>query len=210
MDLLYFLRERVLFIRYFYGATIPVFEETKRKIEAGEEPYADWPYGEYSDMPAFADEWGRADFAEDVAGFACLGMLQTVFHSFLKEYVAEVGGSELLKRVSQQKGNWFTRYRTLIEKEQKLRWADSGANLTLLEQMILTRNDFNHNLEIFGTFVHQTENHAKKHPDTVFRDPAWPASDVFPARLRMEAEALDSTIEAVDKLCEYLQRNFKR
>mgnify|MGYP001033864192 CR=1 FL=1 len=211
MDLLYFLRERVDFIRYFYGATVPVFDETKRKIDEGEDPFADWPLGEYSDAPAFAEEWGRADFATNVVGLACLGMLQTVFQSFLKEHLTEMGGAELLNEVSKmKKGNLFANYREFFNEKWGIDWASSGANLVLIEQMILARNDFNHNFDIFGTFVYLTESHSNKHPDTAFRDPAWPASDVFPSALRVEAAVLDSVIDAVDTLCEYLQSNSRR
>jgi len=211
MDLVYFLRERVGFVRYFYGATVSVFDETKRKIDEGEEPFADWPPGEDSDTPAFAEEWGRADFATNVIGLACLGMLQSVFQSFLKEHLTEMGGAKLLNQVSKMnKGNWFANYRAFYNEKLGIDWASSGANLVLLEQMILARNDFNHNLEIFGTFVYLTESHSTKHPYTAFRDSAWPVSDVFPSPLKVEAGVLDSTIEAVDALCEYLQRNSKR
>jgi len=77
MDPLHFVNERLKFTRYFYESTVAVFEETKRKIEAKEPPYADTRDPEYgADEPAFLGEWEDADVAVDVVGATCLGLIQ--------------------------------------------------------------------------------------------------------------------------------------
>jgi hypothetical protein len=107
MDLMYFLRARTKFVRYVYESVVPQFEEIKRKIQAGEEPYVDRRYVEDADEPAFLEEWENADLAGDVIGVTCLGMLQAAFHSFLEEYVKEVGGKELLNKVNDIFSNYI-------------------------------------------------------------------------------------------------------
>lgn len=63
MDVLYFLKERTRFIRYFYETACQPFRETMRKIEAGEEPFEP-PYSEDGEPP-FLTEWLEADTALD-------------------------------------------------------------------------------------------------------------------------------------------------
>jgi hypothetical protein len=207
MDLLHFLRERVRFVRYLYEATIPAFAETKRKIEAGEEPFVDRRCCEDADEPAFLAEWKDADLAIDVIGMTCLSMLQTAFRSFLKEYIKQVGGQKLLEGVSRiRKGSWFAKYRAFFKEELGVDWAASGVDLGFLEQMILTRNDFHHNADIFSGYVFQTKDHAEKYPDTAFRDSRWPSDSwLLRARLRVDRPRFEAAIEALEKLCEYLE-----
>ena len=56
MDVLFFLRERTKFIRYFYETAAEPFRETIRKIEADEAPFDNPPYSEDGEPP-FLEEW---------------------------------------------------------------------------------------------------------------------------------------------------------
>lgn len=189
-----------------YKSVVPQFEEIKRKIDVGEEPYVDRRYGEEPDEPAFLDEYQDADLAADVIGMTCLSMLQATFQSFLREYVKEVGGGDLLGRVrSMKQGSWFADYRAFFESVLGIDWAASGVDIGFLEHIILTRNDYQHNMEIFSGYVYQTEHHANKYPKGAFRDARWPVSIFMPARLIVQPEKLEASIEAVDKLCEFLE-----
>ena len=60
MDVLFFLKERTKFIRYFYETAGEPFRETIRKIEADEAPFDDPPYSEDGEPP-FLEEWTEAD-----------------------------------------------------------------------------------------------------------------------------------------------------
>ena len=93
-------------MEYFYDHSVLPFEEIKRKIEAKEEPYAyvyGHAYGEYEPPqdPPFLDDWEHADFALDIIGETCLGLVQKAFHAFLKEFVLDYGGEPLLAQLSQ-------------------------------------------------------------------------------------------------------------
>ena len=206
MDLMYFLRERTDFVRYLYGATVKPLIEVKRKISEREEPYRDMPsWDEHDDEPSFQTEWENAGDAAAVMGITCLGLVQSAFQSFLKEYLKEVGGQELVQRAG-KKGNWFLNYKALFAESPEHDWTTSGADLTLIEQMILTRNDLQHNFGIFSNTASQSPDHAKKHPDSVFRDSEWPGGLLCgPAPLIVAPSQLEATIQAVEKLCDYLE-----
>jgi len=170
VDLLYFLDRRLEFIRYFYGSTTPVFAEIKRKIDAGEEPYQDHRDPEYVDEPAFLKEWEDADIAAHLVGAHCLAILQVTLQAFLTEYVKEIGCKHLLSELP-KKGSWFEKYREMFLHKIGIDWRASGADIELLEQVNLTRNDFFHNVDIMTLYTYQDPRHAEKYPDTAFADP---------------------------------------
>src|SRR5689334_8765195 len=116
MDLDHFLNQRLKFVEYFYTSTTTAFEEIKRKIDAGEPPYIDTRAGEECDEPAFLEEWLNADAAMNVAGVACLDILQSTLHVFLEEYVREIGQQHLISRMKEmgQKG-WLRNYEAFFD-----------------------------------------------------------------------------------------------
>jgi len=59
VDVGFFLKDRIAFIRQFYDAASLPFVERKRKIDAGEDPFVP-PYSE-DDEPPFLSEWIEAD-----------------------------------------------------------------------------------------------------------------------------------------------------
>lgn len=141
MNLQCFVDERLKFIRYFYEQTVSLFEQTKRKIEAGEPPYVDTRDPAYADEPAFLEEWEDADAAVNIVGATCLQLLQTTLHSFLNQYMREIGGVHPIPGLrKRKKESWFESYRTFFLDELKIDWTASGADIALLEQVNLTRN----------------------------------------------------------------------
>jgi hypothetical protein len=205
VDLLYFVNERLKFIRYFHESTVSALEETKRKIEAGEPPYVDTRCGEDANEPGFLEEWENADTAVNITGATCLELLQSTLHSFLHEYMATIGGAHLIPRLGEmKKKSWFGNYRELFRQILQIDWDASGADISLMEQMILTRNDFTHNLALTTLNAYQTEAHSKKYPDTAFADPRFKKL-MFRVPLIVPKEKLDQAIGAVYRLCEYLE-----
>jgi hypothetical protein len=53
------------------------------------------------------------------------------------------------------------------------RGATSGVDLDFLEQTVMTRNDFAHNIDLLSAYVYPDAKHGEKHPASAFRDPAW-------------------------------------
>ncbi len=204
MDLAHFLNQRLAFVEYFHASTTATFESIKSKIEAGEPPYdIDTPHpDDPDDEPAFLEVWERADAAITITGAACLDLLQSTFHAFLDQYVGLIGNRSSLKKPGQ--GSWVGNYKAFFQNYLKIDWAASGADLELLEQVILTRNDFTHNVDLLSLNSFQTPSHAKKYPNSAFADPRWKALFVEHTRLIVPSEMLERAIGALRTLCEYL------
>jgi hypothetical protein len=207
MDLLYFVDERLKFIRYFYESTVAVFQERIRKIEAGEPPYVDTRDPEYADEPAFLEEWQNADAAVNIAGATCLELLQSTFHSYLDEYMREIGQVHLRAQLREmKKKSWFGNYRALFVEVLAIDWNASGADIDLLEQVILARNDFTHNLEFTHLKAYQTPAHSEKYPNSAFADPRWRTLMFKGPPLVVTEETLERATTTLHQLCEYLER----
>lgn len=207
MDLLHFVNERLKFVHYYHESTVSVFEETKRKIEAGEPPYVDTHHAEDEDEPAFLEEWRNADAAVIITGATCLELLQSTFHSFLNEYMREIGRAHLIPQLRKmQKKSWFGNYQELFRQIFDIDWDASGADISLLEQMILTRNDFTHNLAFNHLSAYQTEEHSKKYPHTAFADHRFKRL-LSRNPLIVPKDKLEQAVAAVHRLCEYLEEH---
>jgi len=204
VDLLYFVRERLRFVRTFYETGQRPFVEIKRSIERGEEPYVDRGNPEDADEPAFLAEWTDANLAIDVVGMASLGMLKSAFDSFLSQTVKDIAGEQGLKRVSaQKKGSWIENYKAMFFSDFGVDWGASSADLALLEQLVLTRNDFEHNFDILSDIVYQSKPHAKKYPTSRFRAKGW---EHF-GRLVVDGDDFDAVCSAIEELCEFISKS---
>ena len=188
MDLMFFVNRRLDLLNYFYDTTVSLFEDTKRKIEVGEEPYVDTGMGDPDEHP-FRKSGSAPHSAADLAGATSLDLLQLTFHQFLEEFMREIGGQSLVPKMGEMKqGSWFANYRAFFLKELEIDWTASGADVALFEQAILTRNDFTHNFSFTTLAAFQTGRHAQKYPLPAFGD-GRPA--IFKKRLTVEKETLE-------------------
>lgn len=201
MELVHFLNQRLKFVEYFHESTTASFEEVKSKIEAGESPYVDTCDPEDADEPAFLEKWERAD----AAGAACLDLLQSTFHEFLDEYMNLIGSKSIIPHLNEMgKKSWFGNYRAFFDKYLQIDWAASGADLDLLEQVILTRNDFTHNIDLFSLGALQTPFHSDKYPDSAFAGQRLKTLFVQRMWLIVPGETLQRANGTLRTLCEYL------
>jgi hypothetical protein len=116
-----------------------------------------------------------------------------------------IGGARLIPQLGEmKKKSWFGNYRELFRKILQIDWDASGADISLMEQMILTRNDFTHNLSLTALNPYQTEAHSKKYPDTAFADPRFKKL-MFRVPLIVPKDKLEQAVDAVHRLCEYLE-----
>jgi hypothetical protein len=207
MDLAHFLNERLNLVEYFYSSAVASFKEEKRKIENGEPPYVDLRNPEYVDEPAFLEEWLKADAAITIAGAACLDVLQSTLHGFLDEYMNQIGNKGMIPRLREMgQDGWFKNYQAFFREHLQIEWAACGVDLGLLEQAILTRNDFAHNIDLLSMNALQNSAHSRKYPESAFADPLWKEMSFGKARLVVPWEKLQETIQSVRTLCEYLDR----
>ena len=163
MDILAFLERHLDFIGRFYDSAASVFETTKRKIEANEEPFVSkHPPGEH-DGPEYQSEWSEADACLRVIGQSALGLLAKAIHDYLREFIMrEVETttdrelSKILEPYKTKRGSTFETYAAFLVQNTGFSWASSPATQNEIEQIILSRNDFNHDSTIEGVWPRQS------------------------------------------------------
>lgn len=176
---LFFLQVRTKFIRVFYEEACFPFTEPKRKVEAGEDPFEP-PYSEDGEPP-FLDQWMEADESIDVLGQMCISMLSSSLQLYLKESVSELRGrfSKLLAKTGAGrpednktafKGGWINGYRVYFRDQLGIDWTKAPSNLSLLEEIALTRNRAQHPGRITTLRIHQSDRDVAKHPRSFFTD----------------------------------------
>ena len=202
MNLLHFLDERLNFALYLYDSTAPRFLEIARKIEAGEEPFVDRRHPDDPDPePAYLEEWERADLAVEVVGMSCLGLVQSALHAYLKKFV----GKDLLGPIKQMKqGSWVENFKAAFGTDPDFDWAGSGVDLSLIEEIVLTRNSFQHGDDLLTVYTFQDDKHAAKYPTSHFGHATWRKGYFRNARLTVTREKLVASVEAVRTLCRFL------
>jgi hypothetical protein len=88
MDVLFFLKERTNFIRFYYDAASKPFCEIKRKIEEREPPF-DNPPDDESGEPPNLEDWTQADEAQEILGRTCISMPSASLQLYFKTWEDE-------------------------------------------------------------------------------------------------------------------------
>ena len=86
MDIQFFFRQRLEFIRQLYQNSAEPFHHRKRLIEEKAEPFVP-SYSEDSEPP-FLSEWLEADASIRVIGAACVSMLAAALHVYFQTWVS--------------------------------------------------------------------------------------------------------------------------
>jgi hypothetical protein len=214
MDVLYFLRERTKFIRWFYEAAGGPFVETIRKIEARESPFDDPPYSEDGEPP-FLEEFIEADTALEVVGRTCVSMLSGSLQLYFSTWERELRVTWKPGEKKKAFESGFIRgYRACFEEVLNASWNDCPANLEILEQVTLARNRDQHPDHIHTMSVSHSHNDRTKYPNLFFvseterrlycegslADIAWMTPPVSVSR-----DNLIAAIDQVEMLAEWLE-----
>ncbi len=212
MDLLWFLHRRLAFIDRLYDQTTAPFQETLRKINAGEPPfvYAGDPDDVGSDPP-FLEELQEASESIEVLGHWCLCMVYASLKAYLEEYVAEMARhfrkafSDLPERLASKKAkSWFERYRLLFLDDMGIDWHKGPVKLDDLEHLNLARDDVTHNVDVMSIYAYQTEKHAKRYPKGLFIDDLWTRLNLG-GRIRVGRDELSAALRMADDFCAWLE-----
>jgi hypothetical protein len=211
MDLLHFLKSKLRFIEQLYDGAAAPFVETKRQIEAGEPPYVDNRNPEYADgEPAFLQEWQDADESVLVLGYWCLCSVQASLQTYLREYIGPCGAywwkpERLRSEFRKKRGNWFERYRLLFREDLGIDWSTGPVSLDQLEQLNLTRDDLNHNVDLLSVTIARSKTHARRFPDGIFTDESWVLDRFGMERLNVDKEKLLLATRLVEEFCTWLE-----
>lgn len=212
MDVRYFFLERLRFVRQLYLASIAPFVETKRKIEDGEAPYE--PLYSEDDEPPFLSEWMEAEDSIQAIGSMCISMLATALHLYLNAWQSKLGlplSEEDKKRF--KKRGWFQGYQAYFKSNFGVDFGQCPSNLSMLEEIILARNQVQNPEFITQQTSRYSEQDLKRVPAPYFADERhlnllgedeenrrW----LLPPSIRLEPEKLDRAIQELKELARWL------
>jgi len=218
VDVGYFLRDRIAFIRQFFDAASLPFSEKKRKIEAGEEPFVT-PYREDGEPP-FLDEWLEADESLQVVGYSCISMLAAAFHLYLKTWEAMLGVSDGNSFKAEFKVGWFNGYKAYFAARLGVDFAKAPSDLEILEEIVLARNRIQHPNDIVSPRMSYLPSDLKKLPHVFFVNEAERGlfSDVddtekswlIPPSVHVTEEKLMAAIIEIEKFSGWLEGELVR
>ena len=213
MDVLFFLKERTKFIRYFYETAGAPFRETMRKIKAGEAPFDNPPYSEDGEPP-FLEEWMEADEGLEVLGRACISMLSASLQLCFKTWEHELGVDwEEGERKRAFKNGFLQGYKTNFGQVLHLSWDDCPADFSLLEQVVLARHRDQHPDHIDTMRVGHTDKDREKFPQLffvseiekkMFFDPDMKRISWMNPSVHVSRDMLLAAINEVESLAEWL------
>lgn len=167
MDVAWFLKQRISFIRYLYRDSTAPFVERLRLIEAGEPPFEP-PYSEDGDPP-YEIEWGEASDAVQMLGHTCVSMLAGALHVYFETWERQLGIKvKPEERKSLFRKGWLHGYRTMFSNTIGVQFDDSGADLGMLEQLVLARNRSQHPVSLTRVTPTHAATDLKRHPSPFF------------------------------------------
>ena len=167
MEVAWFLKQRVNFIRRLYRDATAPFVERIRLIEACEPPFEP-PYSEDGEPP-YEIEWGEASDAVQVLGHSCVSMLAGALHVYLETWEQQVGIKiDQEERKLLFRRGWLNGYRTVFLNTIGVKFENSGANLSMLEQLVLARNRAQHPESLTRVTPTHAAMDLKNHPSPFF------------------------------------------
>ena len=215
MDVHFFLKQRLDFIRQLYETASATYVGRKRKIEAEEEPFVP-PYSEDGE-PAFLEEWIEADESLHVLAYSCVSMLSAALHLYLETWVRQsrVPIDESLKESEFKKNGWFAGYKAHFKQRFSIDFESGPAKLGLLEDVVLARNRIEHPSSITSLRTQYVDADIKKmrHPffvdereaaffaDTDEGEKSW----LIPPTLHVTQEKLFAAISEVERFAEWFE-----
>lgn len=215
MDLDFFLRERTKFIRFFYESASQPFGDIKSAIESEKQPYVP-PYSEDAEPP-FLAEWLDADTGEQTVCHACISMLSASLKLFLDSWMGRFKKGHPVFKVDLKKLGWFRGYLKVLE-NMEVDLADSGVDMSILEQIALARNRVQHPDHITSLNVSHSKADLQKYPKPYFVSQEqfyktdededgdiswWMAPPVSATR-----EKIFEAVGEVEKFCDWLEKVF--
>jgi hypothetical protein len=220
VDILYFLEGRLALVERFYDAAARPFENTKRQIEVGEEPFAPRRAPEEYDGPEYEIEWNEAGDCLRLLGQCCLSLVQKSLLDYMRAFVMRESSVARMDQVGsalrpyQKKDGLFNCYCRFLEARTQLDWTKSPVSRDRIEQINLCRNDILHNEDIDGTWPQQSEGHFNKYPISIFADEMelaiYDGNPESPTSINITRDKLTAAIDDVQQLCGFVETHRTR
>lgn len=220
MDVPWFLSERLDFVRTHYDVCVAAFEERKRRIEAGEDPFDNPPYSEDGE-PAFLEEWLDAQTSIELIGLSCISLLSDalkLYFNLLQHREIRFSFDEAETKRLKKEG-FVPVYRDALAEIFDTDWQESSVNFAIIEQVVLARNRGQHGTDLTSFLLTHDDKTIEKHPHPFFlrADEAAALSDagvevggLLNPTLAVERERLFAAIEEVRRLSDWIGANMDR
>lgn len=215
MDVLFFLKGRINFIRQLYSTASAPYVERKPKIEAEEDPFVP-PYSEDGEPP-FLEESLEADESLHVLAYSSISMLAAALHLYLETWVKQTGVpiDDLLKQSVFKKSGWFAGYKTHFARRFAITFEAGPAKLERLGEVVLARNRIVHPSSITSqkTQYADTDLNKLRHPFFVDEREAPLFADAdegektwfIPPNVHVAEEQLFAALSEVERFAEWFE-----
>ena len=217
MDVVYFLKGRTNFIRFYYDQCVVPFAKIKHQIENHLPPFDDPPYSEDPEPP-YLDKWMDADTGIHIAGLSCVSLLSNslkLYFASLQHRVIGFGFGNKEREKNAFKKGFVAAYTGVLGHILDTDWSDCPADLTIIEQVVLVRNRGQHGGDLTSFRVSHDQRTLKKYPRPFFvnehereswmQDPETAASWLLMPSVEITREALFAAVEHVEKLADWIE-----
>jgi hypothetical protein len=212
MDATYFLKNRTQFIRTFYARGVEPFVAVKLAIEEDRPPFHDPPYSEDPE-PAYLKEWLEADTAIKLLGLSCVSLLSDTLKLYFQALQHRVIGFDFKDGKKLFKRGFVAAYRDVLGTILQTDWSDCPADLAVIDQIVLARNDGQHPTSLGSFDVSHDPSVLEKHPRPFFisederriwEESGEPRPSPLAPSVEVTADSLFAAIGHVEKLAEWI------
>lgn len=165
MDVLWFFKQRLVFIQQLFEVSAASYLNRKDKIERGEAPFVP-QYSEDSEPP-FLAEWLEADESIQTLAHACLSILAASLKLYFKAWQREAGHAPSPEATAKFKeGRWLEAYQIHFQETLAIDFSEAPTPLGLLEEVVLVRNRVQHpeSIVLSRTTYSRSDLKKLKHP----------------------------------------------
>jgi hypothetical protein len=213
MDATYFLKNRTQFIRTFYTRGVEPFIAVKHAIEEERPPFHDPPYSQDPE-PAYLTEWLEADTAVKLLGLSCVSLLSDTLKLYFQTLERRVISFDFKDRKKAFRLGFVAAYVGVLGPILQTDWSDCPADLAVIEQIVLARNEGQHPTSLGSFDVSHDPSVLKKHPRPFFisedecriwEESGEPRPSLLAPSVEVTAGSLFAAIGHVEKLAEWIE-----
>jgi hypothetical protein len=208
MDIQAGLRDKLRFIERHYAAASAPFRETKRKIDAGEDPFEPPPFDAETATdfrPPFLQQWQEANESLNIEGQVAIDLVRAALREYLSSFINLYGDP-----LTASGKNWLRLYRKHFLATHGIDWEEGPVPIDDLEEVSLERNDVERCGDRFGMTRRPTKDRELSLPvsrfvDEIEKQVFQASGHSWPGRIEVTDSGLKEAIRRVETLCEFLR-----
>jgi len=217
VDIVYFLKQRTNFIRFYYDQCVGPFAQIKHQIDNELPPFDNPPYSEDPEPP-YLDQWMDAETGIQIAGLSCVSLLSDSLKLYFGTLQHRIIGFTFGDKESEKqafKEGFVTAYTGVLGYILDTDWSDCPADLKIIEQVVLARNRGQHGAHMISFNVSHDQNTLNKHPrpffanaqecESLIEEDGTATSSFLTPGLEVTRNTLFTAIEHVEKLAEWIE-----